>query len=127
MKNGDWLLRASRSCRSSTARNWSLEDTTAIVRQYCTTCHNDRTKAGGLTLAAFDAATAPAEATVAEKIIRKLRVGMMPPPGAKRPDEGTLLGVATTLEAHIDKAAAVNPNPGWRPFQRLNRAEYARS
>ena len=32
-----------------------------------------------------------------------------------------------SFESRIDKAAALNPNPGWRPFQRLNRAEYARA
>src|SRR5690606_7188771 len=70
---------------------------------------------------------APRHAEVAEKIIRRLRAGMMPPPGARRPAEHTLTGVALALEEHLDRAAAKDPNPGWRPFQRLNRAEYARS
>jgi hypothetical protein len=90
-------------------------------------CHNDRSKAGGLTLAGFDAAKAETNAEVAERMIRKLRVGMMPPPGAKRPDAATLLGVAAALETHLDKLASLSPRPGSRPFQRLNRAEYARS
>jgi hypothetical protein len=90
-------------------------------------CHNDRAKTGGLTLASFDVAAAADNAAVAEKMIRKLRAGMMPPAGAKRPDEEAIGGLAAALESHIDKAASVNPNPGWRPFQRLNRAEYARS
>ena len=105
----------------------ALEAASAVVRQYCTACHNDRGKAGGLTLVAFDATRAPQEAVVAEKIIRKLRSGMMPPPGAKRPDEATLRGIAAALETHLDRSAASRPNPGPRPFQRLNRAEYARS
>jgi hypothetical protein len=103
------------------------EAQTALVKQYCVTCHNDRTKAGQLSLASFNAAAADADPGLTEKMIRKLRAGMMPPPGAKRPDGATLLGLATALETHVDKAAAANPNPGWRPFQRLNRAEYARS
>src|SRR5688572_8403049 len=69
-----------------TAAPLALEAATTVVRQYCTTCHNDRSKAGGLTLAAFDAAHAAQETPTAEKMIRKLRAGMMPPPGAKRPD-----------------------------------------
>ena len=64
-------------------------------------------------------------ADVAEKMIRKLRAGMMPPPGAKRPDAATIKALVDALETRIDAAAALNPNPGWRPFQRLNRAEYA--
>jgi hypothetical protein len=105
----------------------ALEAATAVVREYCTTCHNDRSKAGGLTLATFDATNAAHEAATAEKMIRKLRAGMMPPPGAKRPDEATLVGVATALETHIDHVAATHRSAGPRPFQRLNRAEYARS
>src|SRR5690606_7436445 len=68
----------------------SLEATTATLRQYCATCHSDRARAGGLTLAGFDAARAHLQAEVAEKIIRKLRAGMMPPPGARRPDAATV-------------------------------------
>ena len=58
-------------------------------------------------------------------MIRKLRAGMMPPAGAKRPDAATLAALTTALEGRMDETASVNPNPGSRPFQRLNRAEYA--
>jgi hypothetical protein len=95
-----------------------------IVGQYCTGCHNDRTRAGGLSLAAFDAATVVEQAETAEKMIRKLRAGMMPPPQARRPEEAAVKAFVDALESRIDRAAADNPNPGWRPFQRLNRAEY---
>ncbi len=61
---------------------------------------------------------------MAEKVIRKLRAGMMPPPGARRPEASVLLAMAAAFEARLDKAAVLNPNPGSRPFQRLNRAEY---
>jgi hypothetical protein len=98
---------------------------TALVKQYCAGCHSDRGKAGGLSLAAFDASSITGEPVVAEKMIRKLRAGMMPPAGAKRPDGAVLSALAEALEAQIDRAAAVNPNPGGRPSQRMNRAEYA--
>jgi hypothetical protein len=104
-----------------------LETVTAVVKQYCSTCHSDARKAGTLTLAAFNAAASAADPVVAEKIIRKLRAGMMPPSGAKRPDEAMIRGVVAALEQHLDAAAAARPNVGARPFQRLNRAEYARS
>jgi mono/diheme cytochrome c family protein len=100
---------------------------TALVKQYCTGCHSDRGKAGGLTLASFEFAAASEHAATAEKMIRKLRAGMMPPAGARRPDESQLLTLAEALETKIDAAAAAKPNPGWRPFQRLNRAEYTRA
>ncbi len=66
-------------------------------------------------------------AEVVEKMIRKLRAGMMPPAGAKRPDADTLAALTGALETRMDEFAAVNPNPGFRPSQRLNRAEYARA
>ena len=91
------------------------------------TCHNDRAKPGGLSLASFDSAQAATHSEVTEKMIRKLRAGMMPPAGAKRPAEEELMQLAFALEGSIDRAAALNPNPGFRPFQRTNRAEYARA
>jgi hypothetical protein len=106
-------------------RGLATSEQNALVKQYCVTCHNDRAKAGGLTLASFDAATATTHGEVTEKVIRKLRAGMMPPAGARRPDAQVLGDLATALETRIDQAAALNPNPGRRPFQRLNRAEYS--
>ena len=100
---------------------------TALVSQYCATCHNDRGRPGGVSLASFDASKAVDNAALVERMIRKLRAGMMPPPGARRPDPEKLSALADALEHRIDAAAAIKPNPGWRPFQRLNRAEYARA
>lgn len=96
----------------------------SVVTTYCVTCHNDRRKTGGLTLETFDPAHPEKTDDIAEKIIRKLRVGLMPPPGARRPDETTVAAFLAALESRIDEIAAQDPNPGWRPFQRLNRAEY---
>jgi hypothetical protein len=105
----------------------TLDAQTAVVQQYCVTCHNERINAGGMSLASFEAGKAADHAELTEKMIRKLRAGMMPPPGAKRPDDSTIDGLAGALEAVVDTAAAARPDPGWRPFQRMNRAEYARS
>ena len=80
-----------------------------------------------MTLATFDAAKAVEHAALTEKMVRKLRAGMMPPAGAKRPDEHTIGALATAFETAIDRAAAARPDPGSRPFQRMNRAEYARA
>jgi len=98
-----------------------------LVTTYCAGCHSDRAKAGGLSLAGFNAMKAQEQPEVVEKMIRKLRAGMMPPAGAKRPPEGALGDLTAALESRMDEHAAVNPNPGWRPFQRLNRAEYQRA
>jgi mono/diheme cytochrome c family protein len=96
------------------------------IKTYCVGCHNDRAKAGSLSLAAFDVAKAAEHSEVAEKIVRKLRVGMMPPRTASRKlDDTTRAALASSLESTLDRAAMVNRNPGRRSFQRLNRAEYA--
>ena len=100
---------------------------TELVATYCGSCHSERAKAGGLSLAGFNAMRAAESPDVVEKMLRKLRAGMMPPAGAKRPPAGSLDELTVALEARVDEHAAVNPNPGWRPFQRLNRAEYQRA
>ena len=95
-----------------------------IIERYCVRCHSDQRLRGNLTLEAFSMAEAPAQGEIAEKMIRKLRAGMMPPPGARRPSVDSLLALVEALENRMDQHAAANPNPGSRPFQRLNRAEY---
>src|SRR3982751_456946 len=105
----------------------TVESQNQLAGQYCATCHSDRGKAGGLTLAGFDAAKMTERPDVVEKMIRKLRTGMMPPPSARRPDADTIHQFVRALESKMDAAFAANPNPGWRPFQRLNRAEYQRA
>ncbi len=97
-----------------------------VVEEYCVRCHNERRLTGNLSLEGFDPAGAAQSAETAEKMIVKLRAGMMPPPGARRPSADTLLALVESLETTIDDAAARDPNPGVRRFQRLNRAEYER-
>jgi len=99
---------------------------TDVVQEYCVRCHNERRLRGDLSLEDFAVEAAATEAAIAEQMIRKLRAGMMPPPGARRPAGDTLVVLAQTLEDIVDRAAAGRSNPGNRPFQRVNRAEYER-
>ncbi len=96
----------------------------AVVKQYCQGCHSDRLRRGNLTLATFDVGRSHESAEVAEKVIGKLRTGMMPPPGSRRPSADTVAALITALESQLDSVAAAHPDPGYRTFQRLNRAEY---
>ena len=120
-------LAAAASTQAAVPELLPEEAQTQLVAQYCVACHNDRMETGGLTLEEFDASQVVERAELTEKMIRKVRAGMMPPPGARRPDPETIRAFVETLESTIDTAAARNPNPGWRPFQRLNRVEYARA
>ena len=105
----------------------SARQQTELVTTYCATCHSERAKAGGLSLAGFDAMKAHENPEVVEKMIRKLSAGLMPPPGAKKPEATQLAGLTSALESRMDEFAAANPNPGRRTFQRLNRPEYERA
>ena len=98
-----------------------------VIEQYCLSCHDDDKQKGELTLEAFEPERADAHPEIAEKVVRKLRAHMMPPPGEERPPDAALDLLAASLETKLDAAADAKPNPGRRTFQRLNRAEYARS
>jgi mono/diheme cytochrome c family protein len=95
------------------------------VQKYCVTCHSDRLKTGGLTLASADLTKPSANAGTWEKVIRKLRTGAMPPAGAPHPGQAESDALAAYLEASIDRDALTAPNPGKLPLvHRLSRTEY---
>ncbi|PYS38729.1 MAG: hypothetical protein DMG14_16560 [Acidobacteria bacterium] len=98
----------------------------ALLDQYCVTCHNDKTKRANLTLEKLDLTTVGDHAELWEKVVRKLRAGVMPPPGMRRPALNEYEGLRDWLETEIDrKTAARGVNPGHVVLHRLNRTEYA--
>ncbi|MBV9508608.1 MAG: DUF1592 domain-containing protein [Acidobacteriia bacterium] len=97
----------------------------ALVNRYCVTCHNQKLKTAKLALDVLDLTHPEKDALIWERAIRKLRGGMMPPPGAARPPVEAVNVLATYLEDSLDKAGAANFNPGSVRIHRLNRAEYA--
>ena len=98
-----------------------------VIQEYCVRCHSDRRLRGNLSLEEFEPENPQTRGELTEKMIVKLRAGMMPPPGVSRPAGDTLLMLVENLERRIDAAARSNPNPGGRTFQRLNQVEYERS
>jgi hypothetical protein len=97
----------------------------ALLDRYCVGCHNARLKTGGLALDTLDLAKVGDHADVWEKVVRKLRGGLMPPADRPRPEPSLQDGFLVSLENAIDRAAALKPNPGrTETFHRLNRAEY---
>ena len=103
----------------------TAEANQALIDRYCVTCHNQRLKTANLALDTLSLAHPESAAVVWERAIRKLRAGMMPPPGAPRPAAADAQALAASLEDALDKAGAANPNPGSVRIHRLNRAEYA--
>ena len=95
------------------------------VSTYCLTCHNDKLKTGGLALDRPELADVAAHADVWEKVIRKVRTGMMPPAGVPRPNAAERDALLSSVVATLDEAARTRPNPGRPLVHRLNRAEYS--
>src|SRR5690349_5480039 len=103
----------------------SAEQQFAMIDRYCTDCHNAAELAGGLSLERLDASSIHAQAEVWEKVVRKLRGGLMPPPGAVRPEPRAIAQFVGFMETSIDATAVGTQSPGSVPLHRLNRKEYA--
>ncbi len=102
----------------------AMEESRAMLDQYCVTCHNQSAKTAGLMLDTLDLARVGEQPDVWEKVVRKIRTGAMPPSKLPRPDKAAALGVASYLETELDREAFEHPNPGRPTLHRLNRAEY---
>src|SRR5437660_964031 len=110
--------------RQASGNSTSAATGRALLDQYCVTCHNDRAKRANLTLEKLDLAShVTANPQFWEKVVRKLRAGVMPPPGMRRPDLAAYSGLTEWLETEIDRNARMNP--GSVVLHRLNRSEYA--
>jgi hypothetical protein len=97
----------------------------AVLDRYCVTCHNSRAKSGGLVLEKIDLSDVGAHSDTWEKVVRKVRAGMMPPPGMPAPPDADKQALLGSLTAQLDRAALASPQPGRPLVHRLNRAEYA--
>ena len=106
----------------------TLESQREMVSDYCATCHNDALLEGGFSFSELDLDHPEQNAAQAERLIRKVRSGMMPPAGLPRPDASTLKAFASALEARIDEAAAAGqPHVSAPELHRVNRTEYRNS
>ncbi len=109
---------ASTWAQDASDRHWPMLD------QYCVKCHDLDGFAGGVAFDLMSPHEVPSEAETWEKVIRKLRGGMMPPPGEPRADENTTDAFVAWLENTIDTAASGHASPGEIALHRLNRREY---
>ena len=112
---------------AGTVLSASSSQQSALLDEYCVTCHNqDRLETGGVPFAFedLDLENVGVDAEVWEKVVEKMRLGMMPPPDQPRPDRGTYDQFVSRLETELDRAAAASPNPGRPAVRRLTTAEY---
>jgi len=113
------LLHATTGFSQSRADRRQLD----MIEEYCLGCHNFDDYAGGLDMETIFSDEIPAHVEDWEKAIRKLRAGMMPPPGQDRPNDRQYLALTEWLEEQIDEEAVINP--GTKTLHRLNQSEYA--
>ncbi len=124
LASGSGSLRAADPLQQPATATSPQSPQRALLDQYCVACHNQRAKTAGVMFDTLDLAQLSSHADVWEKAVRKLRGGMMPPPGVRRPEQASVDAFVSWLEHSLDEAAATNPNPGRIALHRLNRAEY---
>jgi len=101
-------------------------ETQAAIAKYCTTCHNERLRTAGLVLDPMGVGHPGDQSETWEKVLRQLRAGTMPPPGAARPPQAFYARASGYLARELEGSAAAHPNPGSLPLaHRLTRTEYA--
>src|SRR5580658_3868639 len=98
----------------------SILEHRAMLDQYCVECHNQDLKTAGLMLDKMDLTHVADGAQTWEKVILKLRGGMMPPKGNPRPDQAQIDSFVSWLETSLDTAPGAMSNPGRSPLHRLN-------
>ncbi|MDR2213638.1 MAG: DUF1592 domain-containing protein [Pseudomonadales bacterium] len=96
----------------------------AMLNEYCTSCHNVDDFSGGLAFDLLNHDTITQDAATWEKVVRKLRGRMMPPPGQERPETAKIDEFVAWLEGNLDQPQAM-PHPGEKLLHRMNRTEYA--
>lgn len=122
---GQTASKSSKSGAPKAAPSAQAAANDAVLKKYCLGCHSDAAKAGGLSMSKLDLTKIGQNPELGEKIVTKLRAGMMPPVGMPRPDAKTYNTLAGSIERELDRAAAAHPNLTPPGVHRLNRAEYA--
>jgi mono/diheme cytochrome c family protein len=117
------ILYSGSSSRAQRANALSAQR--ALIEENCVVCHNQKSKTAGVSLQGIDFNNLGANAALWEKVLRKVRTGQMPPPGAPRLEGPDAAAFVNWIEGALDRAARLNPNPGRPAVHRLNRTEYS--
>lgn len=98
-------------------------DVPGLINDYCVKCHNFEDWAGSLDMESLDFNHVDTAPDTWELMIRKIRIGMMPPVGEDRPDNATLSRFAESIAHRLDET--IETVPASPALHRLNRSEYA--
>jgi len=123
--SGIMSLSAPLACGQGAGEAGSLAAARTLIDQYCVACHNQTQKTAGLMLDKLDLAQIGKNAETWEKVVRKLRAGMMPPQGMLRPGSAASEALTLALENELDRAATARPHLAAPGVHRSNRTEYA--
>ena len=98
---GGWLAGCSAPPPAQTvADHWPM------FGRYCSECHNDNDLAANLSFEKLHSTDVTSKPEIFEKVVRKLRSGLMPPPGSPRPDAKEREQLIVGLERYLDASAA---------------------
>jgi mono/diheme cytochrome c family protein len=120
-----WFGRADEPSSASQAN--ASDSFTKVVQPFlsknCFACHSSRLSSGGLNLEAYKSPSLFfQDRDEAEKILKKLRAGEMPPKALPRPNAEELKAVTNWIESDLDRQA--KPDSRRVMARRLNRVEY---
>jgi hypothetical protein len=96
----------------------------STIQHYCSGCHDENSRPGGLTFDYLSAESVPEHPEIFEKVVRKLRGRQMPPPGNPQPSQQEIDALIGWLESTLDESSKAHL-AGHVPVERLNRTEYA--
>jgi len=103
----------------------TMHEQIALLDRYCIDCHNDAEYTGGLSIESLTPEGVIADAAIWESVLRKMRVGAMPPRDVDfRPEAQEVDWLIETVEQNLDTAFANTPVLPTSVIHRLNRTEY---
>ena len=113
MVSGQTAVPARQTATAPASQAPGMTDQRAALDKYCVACHNAKVNTANLKLDQLDLARLGEQGAVAEKVVRKLRAGMMPPAGMPRPEPAAREALITWLENELDRTATPHlPPPG---------------
>ena len=119
------LAQVTSAPQTSPSSSSSPDAQLATITQYCVSCHNDRTKTGGVTFEGLTPESVGQHGELFEKAVRKLRGRVMPPPGSRQPDAASVDALVAWLERSLDRAETKAHVTDRLVLHRLNRKEYS--
>src|SRR5262245_37133564 len=112
---------------SSRAQRANTTAQRALIDENCVVCHNQKSKTAGVSLQGLNFDNVGDNAALWEKVLRKVRTGQMPPPGAPRLEAPEAAAFVNWLEGAVHRTARLKPTPRPPDVHQHNQTEYTNS